>query len=197
MKKTFLLMAAIFLAVTVFRTYAQEEPTEMKVFGLGLHFEQFTLSDLMDYSAFPANKILFTITPIKNFRIEPELGFSYYNDKDDDLTDQGFYYGAGVFGMYQKGKVNFYGGLRFEFASITSEYMSYNYPYETKEETKYNIFSIGPAIGAEFLFGKHFSIGGEIGLKNSSGTMENSEDSEESKYSTFRTDTGVLLRFYF
>jgi hypothetical protein len=194
MKKTFLLMAAILLAVTVFRTYAQEEPTEMKVFGMGLHFEQ--VYYYYNYSAIPAGNILFTITPMKNFRIEPEIGFSLYKDKDDDLTDQGLYYGAGIFGMYQKGKVNFYGGLRFKFANMKNEYLSYTYP-DVKEEIKYNVFSIGPAIGAEFLFGKHFSLGGEIGLIHSSGKSEDSADSEESKYSTFNTETGVLLRFYF
>jgi hypothetical protein len=62
---------------------------------------------------------------------------------------------------------------------------------------KYNLFSIGPAFGAEYLFGKHFSLGGEIGLIYTSGKSKDSQDDEESKYSTFRTDTGVLIRFYF
>ncbi len=195
MKKTFFLTFAILLAGSVYTASAQEEKSEMKIFGMGLQFDQMIY--FFDYSMLPSSKILFTITPMKNFRIEPEIGLSLYKDKDDDLTDQGLYYGAGFFGMFQKGQTNFYGGLRFELGNVKNNYISYYSGYETKEEMKYNLFSVGPAFGAEYLFGKHFSLGGEIGLIYTSGKSTDSQDDEESKYSTFRTDTGVLLRFYF
>jgi hypothetical protein len=124
MKKTIVFSLAILLAGSVYTTSAQEGNPEMKVFGLGLQFNQIIYYSF-DYSMVPANKILFTITPMENFRIEPEIGFSLYKDKDDDLTDQGLYYGAGFFGMFQKGQTNFYGGLRVEFGNVKNNYTSY------------------------------------------------------------------------
>ena len=174
-----------------------ENTPKLKVFGLGMHIEQFKLIDInMDIVTAPANKIIFTITPTKNFRLEPEVGFNYINDKDKELKDKSIHFGIGGFGMYQRGKTNIYGGLRFEYANISNEYYEWN--SGNKQTEKIDRFSIGPAIGAEFFFGQHFSIGGEIGLKymylNTKYSQYNDEDNKQD-YIT--TDSGLLLRFYF
>jgi len=78
------------MAGSVSTVSAQEENSGMKVFGLGLNFNQ-VLYFSYDYPVLSSNKILFTVTPVKYFRIEPAIGFSLYKDKEDDLTDQDLY----------------------------------------------------------------------------------------------------------
>ncbi|MEN8122282.1 MAG: outer membrane beta-barrel protein [Bacteroidota bacterium] len=174
------------------------ENTEvLQLFGLGMHIEQFKLSDItMDITTAPANKIVLTMTPTNKFRIEPEIGFNYLNDKESELKAKSVHFGVGGFTMYQKGKTNIYLGFRFEYANISNEYYNWNTGGKLKEKT--NRLSIGPAIGAEFFFGDHFSFGGEIGLKYMSlETNDSQSGSDYKKQEHITTDSGLLLRFYF
>jgi len=201
MKQNFFLTLVI--AMTLFcsqsKIYGQDNIDEpFSIFGLGMHIEQFKLIDITsDITIAPANKVMLTITPNNKFRIEPEIGFNFSNDKENELKNESIHLGVGGFGMYQRGKVNLYGGLRFEYANISVEYLDWN--TGDKNTEKINRISIGPAIGAEYFFGKHFSFGGEIALKymnlkSTDGQNNNGEDSEQAYFST---DSGLLLRFYF
>lgn len=195
-KKCFQLIAIVMLALPGFIAYGQnaENPVELKKFGMGLHVEQFKLSDVnSDFRTAPTNKIVFTITPSNNFRIEPEIGFGIIND---DLKDRSISIGMGGFGMFQKGKTNFYYGLKLEYAYITSEFTDWNIGDNLTE--KINRFSIGPAMGAEFFLGDHFSIGGEFGISYMNLKIEdNLYGDRVKKASHITTDSGVLIRFYF
>jgi hypothetical protein len=195
---TSLVMASLFsVSSNSFGQSAEEQISDMKVFGMGMHIEQFKLNDIvMDISA-PSNKIIFTITPSNNIRIEPEIGFSFYNDKENKLKDKTIHLGLGGFGMYQKGKTNIYGGLRFEYSKFTNEFNNWETDATETEET--NGIGIGPAIGVEYFFSQHFSIGGEIGIKFMNYNTTNSQytSEEDSKESLLKTDSGLLLRFYF
>jgi hypothetical protein len=189
--------AIIFTNTQLFGQNPEEEISNLKIFGMGMHIEQFKLADItMDISTAPANKIVFTITPSKNYRLEPEIGFSFLNDKENELKDKSIILGIGGFGMYQRGKTNIYGGLRFEYANISNEYNDYNTGDIATEKT--NRIAIGPAIGAEYYFGEHFSIGGEIGFKYMTLNTKDSQFSDgEVKQDFIATDSGLLLRFYF
>lgn len=198
-KKTLLLLATALCLFSTENIFAQsnEESLDIRPFGLGLHVEQFKLSDLtMDITTAPANKLVFTISPANFIRIEPEVGFNLLNNKEEELKDLSVHVGTGVYGMFQKGRTNFYGGLKFEYANISNEYIDWN--TNDKMTEKVNRITVGPTIGAEYFFGRHFSFGGEIGLKYMSLTSKDSQygDSEVNQ-SYLTTDSGLLLRFYF
>ena len=192
-----IVISVIFFSKSQIFGQKTENTSALKVFGLGMHIEQFKWTDIaMDISIAPANKIILTITPKSNFRWEPEIGFNYLNDKESELKDKSIHFGIGGFGMYQKGKTNIYGGLRFEYANISDEYNDWN--SGDKQIAKINRLTIGPAIGAEFFFGEHFSFGGEIGLKYVSfKTSGYQSDNQNIKSNYITTDSGLLLRFYF
>ncbi|PKP37158.1 MAG: hypothetical protein CVT98_06470 [Bacteroidetes bacterium HGW-Bacteroidetes-15] len=198
------LVTSILIILAVFylgniSVYSQnsETPPEIKVFGLGLHIEQFRLSDLnTNTSVAPVNKLIFTVTSKNRFRYEPEIGFSFQRDKDNDLSSKTIHIGLGVYGMTQKGRTNIYGGVKFEYANISSDYIDWF--SDEKETMKVDRFSIGPTIGAEYFLGDHFSIGGEISLIYRDLKTKNSQYSFEIEKSDYISiETGLLLRFYF
>jgi hypothetical protein len=200
-RKPFLLIINIILIISSSTlTYGQktESSNGLKTFGLGLHIEQFKWTDItMDISTAPANKLILTITPSNNFRLEPEIGFNYLNDKESELKDKSLNFGIGGYGMFQKGKTNIYGGLKFEYANISSEYNDWN--TGAKQTEKINRLSVGPAIGAEFFLGEHFSFGGEIGIKYMNLKSKDSQygDDSDMEQDYITTDSGLLVRFYF
>lgn len=201
-----ILMSALILMMALSNSIAQDTDSELKKFGLGIHVEQFRLQDLMADNFVPVNKLIFTISPGSNFRIEPSIGYSRsksestYDGYSYSSVQSGFFFGIGIFGMYQAGPTNFYFGIRTEQGTINEE-SKYSGPgYSDSDTGKYRRFMFGPAIGAEFFFAKNFSFGGEFGLKNYS-MKDKSEDApstaDDSKNKFFTTETGLLLRFYF
>lgn len=202
MKKSIVFIIAITLIAFNVKSYAQteESKTELPIFGLGMHIEQFKLNDITtNINTAPANKVIFTISPTNHFRIESEIGFNAFNDKEDDLSDLSIHFGVGGFVMFQKGKTNIYTGLRVEYAAISHEYIDWSPNPNQKQTEKTKRISAGPAIGAEFFLGKHFSFGGEIALKYMNLKSEDSQysDSETVSQSYITTDSGLLVRFYF
>ena len=199
MKRTVCLCAMAILVMVYSKpnVYGQdsENALDIKAFGLGMHVEQFKLADItMNIPTAPANKIVITISPSKNFRLEPEIGFNVINDKNNDLKDRSTFIGIGAYGMFQKGKTNFYGGIKFESGNFSSEYKDWE---DNKETEKMTRIAIGPAIGMEFFFGKHFSFGGEMALKFMRLKSKDSQyDEEEMKENYISTDSGLVLRFY-
>ncbi|TLX76185.1 porin family protein [Labilibacter sediminis] len=194
------LVVLLLIFASVNTAYGQdvEEKIELKKFGLGLHIEQFKLHELaMDIAIAPANKIVFTITPNNNFRLEPEIGFTQQKDKETDLKAKSTQVGIGAYGMLQKGKANFYGGLKLEHASISSEYIHWDTDF--KETEKLKRLAVGPVVGVEYFFGEHFSFGGEVGLKFMDIESTDSQYNEDvnSNVSYVTTESGLLVRFYF
>lgn len=210
MKRTLILNLAILTALIFSHcaVYAQdsEESDDLRVFGFGMHIEQFKWLDIASsFSGLtPVNKIMLTITPSNKFRLEPEFGFSYHKNKGGsnsntkDLKNRITTIGVGIFGMKQWTKTNIYYGLRIENGSIKNDYEDFNMNGGISVATeKINRFSIGPTIGVEYLFGKHFSFGGEIALKSITTKSKDSQYLGEFEESYFSTDTGLLIRFYF
>ncbi len=211
MKTKLSMLVAFILSVSIATSvFGQEAPKvqEMKKVGFGLHVEQFKTQDIMSSTIVAANKLLITLNPASNFRVEPSVGFSKFKDEfGDNLnggseTSKGVYLGIGAFYMYQAGKTNLYFGLRLEHGKITEEREYSGSGYSEKNTTKTKRFMFAPTLGAEYFLGKHFSFGGEFALKNYSSTSSytnsnNSPPSDENKNKYFSTDTGLLLRFYF
>lgn len=205
MKRKILLSITI-ISVIIFKSPAlfgqsSEEIPKIKVFGFGMHIEQFNTVDLwmVGITTVPVNKIVLTISPIKNFRLEPEIGFSSFNDGSIDLTYKIFNIGIGGFGMYQLGKTNFYGGLRFIYADMSNEYVLSASGNNIVKGTEKTIrLEIGPAFGAEYFFGSHFSFGGEVGLRKMNiKTKGESYSLSTHERNYIASNMGILLRFYF
>jgi hypothetical protein len=218
MKKKFTTLAVVItMLISATTTFAQDftevasDAGDFKKFGLGLHVEQFRLNELMSSYFVPVNKIIFTFSPSNKFRLEPAIGYTKAKEtnKDDFSTyetlQSGIFFGLGGFGMYQAGKTNLYFGIRLEYGTINDEYTSsdtYGNSYFQNNKTKR--FMVGPAVGAEFFFSKHFSFGGEVALKNYTSNTERTDTNnptpntdDENKSNFFSTETGLLLRFYF
>lgn len=218
MKNNITMVAVIItVLITASTSFAQEFTTEdsdqaeLAKFGLGLHVEQFRINEIMSSNFVPVNKVIFTISPNNKFRIEPAIGYTKAKEtRNDNFGSQetlqsGIFFGVGGFGMYQAGKTNLYFGLRLEYGTINDEYSSSDTngnSFFSNDKTKR--FMVGPAVGAEFFFGKHFSFGGEVALKNYSSNTESTDTNnptpnpdEENKSNFFTTETGLLLRFYF
>lgn len=196
MKKVNLLNVVMitFILFSCSTMYGQNRnDSSLKLFGLGLHMEQFRLNDL-NLNFIPANKIIFTINPNNNWRIEPEIGFNNINNKDAELKDKSLSLGIGVLGMYQRGRANIYAGLRFEYSDISHEYLS---GFGKKQTEKLVGLAIGPVVGVEFFFGHNFSIGGEVALKYINLKAKDSQYDDDAEQVTITTETGLLLRFYF
>lgn len=206
MKRKILLLITvlplIFLKCTALYGQSVEEIPKIKVFGVGMHLEQFNIVDIwmVGITTEPVNKIVLTISPIKNFRLEPEIGFSSFNDRSSvDLTYKILNIGIGGFGMYQLGKTNFYGGFRFEYADMSNEYVLSASSNNIVKGTEKTIrLEIGPAFGAEYYFGSHFSFGGEIGLRKMNiKTKGEAYSVSTHERSYIASNMGILLRFYF
>jgi hypothetical protein len=179
--------------------FSQTESSSLiKTFGIGLHIEQFKLSDVGDLNIAPANKIIFAISPSHSFRLEPEFGFKFGKNKTSDIKNSSIYLGMGALGMIQRNKLNIYGGLRFEYA-IIKDGNSYTYNGTTTTSTT-NRVTIGPAMGCEYYLGDNFAFGGEIALKYASlktSIDPNPANTKEQESNYFTTDTGLFIRFYF
>lgn len=181
MKKSILILSV--MVCSLITTKAQtNENVQLKKMGIGLHVEQFRLNDFVDQTT-PVNKIVITYNPTQWLRIEPEFGYKDINNKQSERKATIYNFGLGTFAQFQRNKLNFYGGARFEYTSITEE-----------ENIKYNSekLAFGPAMGAEYFLGENFSFGGEIGL-----TFAKVNTEGENILSFTSTNTGLFLRFYF
>jgi hypothetical protein len=129
-----------------------------------------------------------------NFRIEPEIGYYRYSGSDEDWEESYsiLSIGCGIFSVTQKGKVDIYYGLRL---GLRSTSYSYRYTWDgvdSVDESKTD-FYIGPAIGGEYFFTKHLTLGGEIQLNYIFiGQWDDGEGSE----SVIRTKPLIFVRWY-
>ena len=191
--------------------YAQSDNDvlDLRVFGIGLHAEQYKITNVINfsYNAYTTTA-LFPINITRHFRLEPEIGILWmkdkgqdYNGDDDESTNLGFTSGLGLFGMFQKGKVNFYAGLRNSYGLGKTEGMS-TYNGEPVIE-KYSAIKSGPALGFEYFLISNFSIGGEIGVpftfaktKREYPDIAERDDVESTDY-MINFDSGLFVRAYF
>ena len=173
-----------------------DSEVELHDFGFGIHMEQFKLNDIMgNANTIPANKLIFTINVENVLRIEPELGFNYVKNKEDETEDLGLFFGLGVFGMNQKGRTNIYGGLRFEYGNIKYQYSNWIGGGTVTDKT--DRISVGPVCGAEYMFGTHFSIGGEFGVYYIGYKTKDGLTKLTAKEFYITLSSGLLMRFYF
>lgn len=181
-----------------------------KLLGIGIITSVLNTDDIyQDYPMEVCNKVIITITPIKNLRIQPVLGYfatkEHSDDIGEDLKTSNLTFGAGIYGMWQKGNTNFYFGPKLISTIYKNDYVDMisnpNPPYtylKEKATNTFSTFSYGLFVGGEYFIGSHFSVGAELGVMNSKIDFESTETTFE-KYTAnkFMTRTDLLVRFYF
>ena len=150
---------------------------------------------------FPSFYMPIHISP--GFRIEPEIGLWRYSYSRKDGTDwessySVFSLGFGIFPVINKGKVHIYYGARLRLISTsTSSAYSWNGHTESDDESKTDV-SIGPAIGGEYFFTDHLSLGGEAQLNYTSiGQFDDDDDDQDVSESIISSKTLFFVRWYF
>jgi hypothetical protein len=188
----------LILLLTTGYLQAQTESAETvtpRVFGFGLKANVLNLIDFIDDNLTPT-KILLTISPSKNFRLEPEIGLVSTSRKD--AKSNGMLLGIGLYPMMQKGRTNIFGGLNVNSLTVNQEQKSSI--SSQKVEGKFTRFAFGVKIGGEYFIGNHFSIGGDVGIASVKskysikGASNGSTDDPELK--SLLTESSIALRIY-
>jgi hypothetical protein len=149
----------------------------------------------------------------KTFRIEPsvryvsnEQTFTQSFGEDTQETDQ-WELGVGVFGLRQvTDAAHVYFGARVAYVDVQSSSVdesSFGLPIYS--ETDQDGYRIGPAVGFEYLFGQHFSVGGEASYTfldiegESSSRIGNglSQSTLKIEQKTNGTQTRLIVRYMF
>jgi len=176
----------------------------LRPLGFGVQMEQFNFLGFpyfYGYSLYPSgNSFLISINTSNNFRIEPELGYYTIKDSASNQTVSALKYGLSLYGMFQKGNVNFSFGGRLSAASFKDE--SSGNGIISPSNITGSVIEYGPIIGAEYYVNRHFSFGANFGLMISSATTRNnisningSNNPENISYTY--TTTGLSVRFYY
>lgn len=183
----------------------------MRKAGFGMKFSLLGGEDLGLTSSLEGGKTFFvSINPVKNFRIEPEFGFSHNTRPAElssgSLVSKGSRVGGSMFYMYQKGNTNFYGGPSVSLGKINYQeeittYSSMGVPSYKIVDAESKDLAIGGILGAEYFFNSHFSLGSELGLfshKYTTTAPASSSSTSTTRESTALGTTGSLvLRAYF
>ncbi len=129
-----------------------------KPFGIGVDVagvlrgyveSNWSLTDYLTYSPY---NIFLSFDFNRHIRLETEFAASFINY--DGVTGGASRFAVGILGMWQRGKTNFYTGIK-------TMRTGYSVHYKSQDSTNY-ITYFAPSIGAEYAFGNHFSIGSEI-----------------------------------
>ena len=86
--------------------------------GIGLHVEQYIISDVNGINDSPLNKIILCISPNNKYRFEPEFGLSFSENKTNKTSTNSVHFGLRAFRMIQRNKLNLYGGLRLGYQNV-------------------------------------------------------------------------------
>ena len=155
----------------------------------------------------------------ETYRIEPSVRYasselSQTFDLTDDLREQDsdtLEVGIGVFRLAKLAEsARIYFGVRAAYLDVESTLVDTTTIFPgldvtIRSETSQDGYRIGPAIGFEYLFGKHFSVGGEASYTfvdldgestatTSSGTRPSRTDFEQKGSST---STRLIVRYRF
>ncbi len=172
--------------------HAQEERSRIG-FGVSLGKEIVEIGEAYTMLDFPSFYLPISLS--SNFRFEPEIGYLRYSGSDEDWEESRsiLSIGCGIFSVTQKGKVDIYYGVRLGLRSTSRSYQFTWDGVDSVDESKTD-FYIGPAIGGEYFFTDHLTLGGEIQLNYIFiGQWSDGEDSE----SVIRTKPLIFVRWYF
>lgn len=194
MKRSNLFSAFLVFLLSASMIEAQEDT---KV-GLGVAIVD--LQQLLEASTLETNAtISIPIITSSGFRLEPEIGLftttqkAEYEGSSSEYTVTSWSIGLGLFSQKEYGDFNLYYGGR---VGYMSKKVSMESSFSSGEETTSG-FYIGPAIGGEHNFSKHFSLGVEAQFGYALLTNEEEDRPYDIDLSIFNTRALVFFRFYF
>ena len=127
-----------------------------------------------------------------NFRIEPEVGFYRYGvDRDGNQSAlSNLRLGVGLFQIksFENSKIHVGGRT-----GIYHNSLSYKNSQESDDSSKDDFF-VGFAVGGEYLFSSHISLGGEAQLNY---IKPGDYDDDGPSISLISTRSMIVLRVYF
>ena len=167
-------------------------PDKLVRVGFGMAFQDVYTGD---YMTFEASQLYLPID-FRNFRIEPTISRRLTREETPIMethTERETKLGVGLFLKKNYDKTTIYYGIRMGIG----EY-KFTYAYSSSS-SRYNNFNTirywGPAMGGEYYFSPHFSIGGETLLE-----MENKDkdyNEHPSKMISEEIKLRIILRFLF
>jgi len=205
MKIQKMFFALVFICCFLFSgiSFAQSDESSvvLRPVGVGLHAEQYKIGEVIgaDYSVVAyTSTVLVPINCSQHFRIEPEFGMLWMHNKEEEESNLGVSIGVGMFGMFQREKINLYAGGRFMFSK--AEMGGFYYYNGDQLDVKTTIIRVGPAFGFEYFLCKNFSVGGEAGFRYVFSKMKVAipvYDDVESTTHMINFDSGLFVRVYF
>lgn len=202
MKKTYLILFAIISSFCLNAQESENAGNDLKKFGIGLYARQFKFNDAQSYEYIVKSPGLLLSYNIQNFlRLETNFGFQTFTR--EDYKNNVYHIGLNCLGMFQKEKVNFLYGIMVGYDNDKIERTTESYNVVMKYDIENKRISYGPKIGAEYLFSKHFSIGGDVGLVYYKENYEQIggniyyEDNKVYKTTSWLLDSGLFMKFYF
>ncbi len=145
------------------------------------------------------HNIYIPINICKSFRVEPQLGFDSYSEKDqfDKSRSSNLQLGIGIFYMFWRNKTILYFGGRLCFMLSSRTYTDADLTYlfaniitwRTNKESDFGFLFVAPAMGGEYFVCGELSLGGEVQFKFLSDNSENTKH--------YFTNTLFFTRFYF
>ena len=197
-----ILTTLLSLTLTIF-SFPQAEDNDIQ-FGLGVNLSR----DLSVISGAGELELISVPVDLANFsmiikgsffRLEPSLGYfttsseHSYAGNTIESSSSNIRLGAVVaFNNDPIESMNFYYGIDFGFI-LSSNSQTSSISNETTDDSKTDFF-IGPAVGGEYMFNKHFSLGGEINLNYIS--FGNYDSESESSIWAISTRGLIFLRWY-
>jgi hypothetical protein len=163
--------------------------TGMSRFGLGINVSKDVIT-----------QFLIPITLSAKWRIEPELGIYHYSGSDHnrDVSSTLFNVGTGFYAILRRQKTAIYLGGRLGIMGNLQTNENKQSPGtngNTCTEQNITKLYVAPALGGEYFFIRHFSLGGEIQFQyvfNAPWKERNTVDE-----SILQTKTYFILRWYF
>lgn len=199
MQKTSLILLlgiAFFLVPNL--VYAQEKGTRLGV-GLSMANEVLSIHEQLYLDMFDYPSFYMPILISQRFKIEPEAGlwrysYSFEDGGKEKRSISVISLGFGIFPMTNKGKVYIYYGARFRLVRFLESYEQTWNGHTDSDDSKTDIY-FGPAIGGEYFFTDHFTLGGEVQLNFTSiGQFDDEKDASES---LITSKTLIFVRWYF
>jgi hypothetical protein len=198
MRKAIFILLFVCISLLVVNPLQAQDPLQEQEkrssIGLGVSLgKEFFMGGLTMHD-FPTFYLPITLS---NFRIEPEIGYYRYSGEFEDYETIETYLtvGCGIFLISQRVNTNIYWGLRLGFIRVY-EYEKLTWNGQDIDEAHRTDYYIGPAIGGEYFFNKHLSLGGEIQL-NFISIGQWSDDTGTQSESVTRTKPLVFVRWYF
>lgn len=187
MRKCITLIFTLAFLLTI-QAPASAQDTRVGI-GVGIGSQNLALSPSLDDVALSSPLGLASVylpITLSSLRIEPEVSFlrasssTESGDFETSTTSTAVVLASGVFAGQQRGNTYlYYGGrLGVSFSSTTEESSFGNDSNE--ETTSRTNFFVGPAVGGEYFFSDHFSLGGEAQLRYLSiGEPQTDDDDDE------------------